>query len=72
MRGGAIVGPVLVAAVVAGLGYLVTQTGEGREDWIELAVISLAALLLAGALYERRTPRAPKNRAFRRSPDSHW
>lgn len=72
MRGGAIIGPVLVAVAVGGIGYLVTQTGEGREQWIELAVISLVALLLAGALYDRGTHRAPRRRTFRRTPDSRW
>lgn len=72
MRGGAIAGPVLAAAIVVGLGYLVTQTSEGREDLVELAVILLGTLLLTVVLYERRVPRAPKKRTFRRTPDSHW
>jgi hypothetical protein len=72
MRAGTIVGPVLVAAVLAGIGILFTRTGEGMEELIELAVITLVALLLAGALYDRGAPRAPRRRTFRRTPDSRW
>ena len=72
MRAGTIVGPVLVAVAVVAVGYLSTQTGEGREQWIELAVISLVALLLAGALYDRGGPRTPRRRTVRRTPDSQW
>ncbi len=72
MRAGTIVGPVLVAAALVGLGYLTARSGEAMEQWIELAVISLVALLLAGALYDRGAPRAPRRRTFRRTPDSRW
>ena len=72
MRAGTIVGPVLVAAAVLAVGFLTTQSGEGREQLIELAVITLVALLLAGALYDRGAPRTPRRRTFRRTPDSRW
>ena len=72
MRARVIVVPLVVAAVLLGLGSLLAQTGEAREDLLEFAAISLGVLTLVGALYERGTPRAPKKRAFRRTPDSQW
>jgi hypothetical protein len=61
-----------LAVLVAGLGYLVLQTAQGREDWLELAAITLLAMVLLVTLHERRVPSGKRNRSFRRTPESRW
>jgi hypothetical protein len=62
----------LLAVLVAGLGYLVLQTAQGREDWLELVAIAFLAMVLLVTLHQRQVPAARRDRGFRRTPQSRW
>jgi peptidoglycan/LPS O-acetylase OafA/YrhL len=72
MRPRRILGLVGVAVLVAALASLVLETAASGEDWVELAVIGAAALVVSLALVERRRPRAGRRRTIVRTPESRW
>jgi hypothetical protein len=67
-----IIGGLLVMALVLGLGYLVLAVAESATDWVELALIVLAAVVVGTALHERRTARPSRRRTIRRTSESDW
>jgi hypothetical protein len=61
-----------LAAVLAGIAYLVLETASTGEDWLELVLIAAAALGGGLALSARRSPARSRRRKIVRTPDSRW
>lgn len=72
MRITTIVGAVAAVAAVALLAYLVKKTAAGQEDWLELAAIAAATLVVGVGLFARRAPRRSGSPVLRRNPESDW
>ena len=72
MRISTLAGAAALLGVVLALAYLVGVTAVGWEDWLELGAIAVGALMIGGALFERRTARRVKNPTIRRTPESQW
>jgi threonine/homoserine efflux transporter RhtA len=72
MRGSAIVQLVILAAVAAGLGYLVIESADGWADWVVFGVVVCAAIGATIAIWNRQYPAATKKRTFTRDSESDW
>lgn len=67
-----VIAAVTGVAAVALMAYLVKETAAGQEDWLELAAIVAATLVVGAGLFARRAPRRSGNPVLRRTPESDW
>jgi hypothetical protein len=72
VRGATAVQIAVVIAVAVGLGYAVVKVADGWADWVVFAVVVMAALGGAIAVWNRQYPAATKKRVFTRDSDSNW
>ncbi len=72
MRGRTAVQIGVFAVVAAGLAYVVFTVIDGWADWVVFAVIVMAALGGAIAVWNRQYPAPTKKRTFTRDSESQW
>jgi hypothetical protein len=62
----------IILVVAAVLGYAVVSVAKGWAGWVVFAVIVMAALGGAIAVWNREYPAISKKRTFTRDSDSNW
>ena len=72
MRGTVVVQWIIILVVAAGLGYAVVKVAHNWASWVVFAVIVLAAIGGAIAVWQRQYPAQTRKRTFTRDSESNW